>query len=176
MSQMSSPLSMSRRLHGHQRKIIHETISSLSGYTLDGGTIPVTSPSLFRNEKLTTFTVHDTRLPPTERKESPVVVGHRYRYRLSLHSAFLRHNDPPPSMEQTAATTQSLFIDVRHHLVKGQAYKRLLVRICRRRIHTNLSLGVIGQNMTSRSRAGKNEQLIRAEHGELSAQKMIKNK
>ncbi|KAK2959456.1 hypothetical protein BLNAU_5505 [Blattamonas nauphoetae] len=43
-------------------------------------------------------------------------------------------------------------------------------------IHTNLSLGVICQTLTSRSRAGKNDQQIRAEHGELSAQKMIKNK
>ncbi|KAK2951460.1 hypothetical protein BLNAU_13617 [Blattamonas nauphoetae] len=138
-------------------------------------------------------------------KENPVVVEHRYRYRLSLHSVFIPHNHATfdstdfvhSETEQTAATTQSLFIDVSIISSKGQHTNaitanpnrddyililfrvvpcRLLVRIRRRRIHTNLFLGVICQTMTSRSRAGKNEQQIRAEHEELSAQKMIKNK
>ncbi|KAK2952482.1 putative Tau-tubulin kinase 1 [Blattamonas nauphoetae] len=74
MSQMSSPLSMSRRHLGHQQKTVHplsiqHTTSSLSGDTFDNGTIPVASPSLSLTEQSTACTVHDTRSPATERED-----------------------------------------------------------------------------------------------------------
>ncbi|KAK2941795.1 hypothetical protein BLNAU_23292 [Blattamonas nauphoetae] len=117
MSQMSSPLSMSRRLLGHQRKIIH--LLSIRHTTTPHSTA------------LTLFTPRQSRQQQRHNRSSSMSASSRQRASIQT-----------PSLQ----------------------------------IHTNLSLGVICQTLTSRSRAGKNDQQIRAEHGELSAQKMIKNK
>ncbi|KAK2946662.1 hypothetical protein BLNAU_18414 [Blattamonas nauphoetae] len=122
MSQMSSPLSMSRRHLGHQQKTVHplfiqHTTSCLSGDTFDTGTNPVASPSLSLTEQSTTCTVHDTSSPATEKEHESTKENETDSARLFVLSssditAVTDRLFTPPSFlttapHSTAATTSS---------------------------------------------------------------------